>query len=80
MRSVYTDNTLGNAITGNGRVGVHPLCHLKSDIPVSVPGEEPEQAPSVEQAIGDMMKILNPYPKELWGEIMGALVAYACRE
>ena len=65
-----------------GSRGVRPLCHLESDILVSLPDEdaETEQSTSVEQAINDMMKILDERPMELWGEIMGALVAYACRE
>ena len=82
VRYVGSSGTMGWNVAYHGDGGVRPLCHLKSDILVSVPDEdaETEQSTSVEQAINDMMKILDERPLELWGEIMGALVAYACRE
>ena len=82
VRHVGSSGALNWNVAYNGFRGVRPLCHLQSDILVSVPDEdaETEQSTSVEQAINDMMKILDERPLELWGEIMGALVAYAYRE
>ena len=79
---LYSVRSVDSSGAYGGARGVLPLCHLQSDILVSVPDEdaETEQSTSVEQAINDMMKILDERPLELWGEIMGALVAYACRE
>lgn len=82
VRRVNSSGAIGRDSACSGVRCVRPLCHLQSDILVSVPDEdaETEQSTSVEQAINDMMKILDERPLELWGEIMGALVAYACRE
>lgn len=82
VRDVDSSGAMGWFDACYGIGGVRPLCHLQSSIFVSVPDEnaETEQSTSVEQAINDMMKILDERPLELWGEIMGALVAYACRE
>ncbi len=82
VRSVASSGAMSRDSAYYGYWGVRPLCHLQSDILVSVPDEdaETEQSTSVEQAINDMMKILDERPLELWGEIMGALVAYVCRE
>ena len=72
-----------NAYVGN--VGVRPLCYLKSQILVSVPGEDDEEK-NVEVAEEDraqlvliasdrILNALNEYPVEVWGEALGAAVA-----
>ena len=73
----------GNAF--NGVDGVRPLCYLKSEILVSVPGEDDEEK-NVEVAEEDraqlvliasdrILNALNEYPVEVWGEALGAAVA-----
>ena len=68
-----------------GRDGVRPLCYLKSEILVSVPGEDNEEK-NVEVAEEDraqlvliasdrILNALNEYPVEVWGEALGAAVA-----
>ena len=65
--------------------GVRPLCYLKSEILVSVPGEDDEEK-NVEVAEEDraqlvliasdrILNALNEYPVEVWGEALGAAVA-----
>lgn len=65
--------------------GVRPLCYLKSEILVSVPGEDDEEK-NVEVAEEDraqlvliasdrILNALNEYPVEVWGEALGATVA-----
>ena len=69
----------------NGNYGVRPLCYLKSEILVSVPGEDDEEK-NVEVAEEDraqlvliasdrILNALNEYPLEVWGEALGAAVA-----
>lgn len=69
----------------NGSNGVRPLCYLKSEILVSVPGEDDEEK-NVEVAEEDraqlvliasdrILNALNEYPVEVWGEALGATVA-----
>ena len=66
-------------------LGVRPLCYLKSEILVSVPGEDDEEK-NVEVAEEDraqlvliasdrILNALNEYPVEVWGEALGAAVA-----
>ena len=73
----------GNAYIGDS--GVRPLCYLKSEILVSVPGEDDEEK-NVEVAEEDraqlvliasdrILNALNEYPVEVWGEALGAAVA-----
>lgn len=68
-----------------GNYGVRPLCYLKSEILVSVPGEDDEEK-NVEVAEEDraqlvliasdrILNALNEYPVEVWGEALGAAVA-----
>lgn len=68
-----------------GDSGVRPLCYLKSEILVSVPGEDDEEK-NVEVAEEDraqlvliasdrILNALNEYPVEVWGEALGATVA-----
>ena len=69
----------------SGHYGVRPLCYLKSEILVSVPGEDDEEK-NVEVAEEDraqlvliasdrILNALNEYPVEVWGEALGATVA-----
>lgn len=69
----------------DGGIGVRPLCYLKSEILVSVPGEDDEEK-NVEVAEEDraqlvliasdrILNALNEYPVEVWGEALGATVA-----
>ena len=69
----------------DGYSGVRPLCYLKSEILVSVPGEDDEEK-NVEVAEEDraqlvliasdrILNALNEYPVEVWGEALGAAVA-----
>lgn len=69
----------------DGNIGVRPLCYLKSEILVSVPGEDDEEK-NVEVAEEDraqlvliasdrILNTLNEYPVEVWGEALGATVA-----
>lgn len=61
--------------------GVRPLCYLKSEILVSVPGEgdaeedTDDRAEAVIAASDEILHVLNEYPVEVWGEALGAAVA-----
>ena len=85
VRCVSSSGALGwdRAYYGDG--GVRPLCYLKSEILVSVPGEDDEEK-NVEVAEEDraqlvliasdrILNALNEYPVEVWGEALGAAVA-----
>lgn len=85
VRSVNSSGAMNwhNACRGN--YGVRPLCYLKSEILVSVPGEDDEEK-NVEVAEEDraqliliasdrILNALNEYPVEVWGEALGAAVA-----
>ena len=56
-----------------GNIGVRPLCYLKSEILVSVPGEDRAQLVLI--ASDRILNALNEYPVEVWGEALGAAVA-----
>ena len=64
-----------------GDRGVRPLCYLKSEISVSILGEddEEEQAARREEmkleAVDAIMSALNDYPTYLWGDALGTAVA-----
>ena len=81
VRYVYSSGAMAwsNAYFGYG--GVRPLCYLKSEISVSIPGEndEAEQAARREEmkleAVDAIMSALNDYPPYLWGDALGAAVA-----
>ena len=83
VRRVNSSGAMGCAYGGD--VGVRPLCYLKSEILVSVPGEDDEEK-NVEVAEEDraqlvliasdrILNALNEYPVEVWGEALGAAVA-----
>ena len=65
----------------DGDWGVRPLCYLKSEISVPIPGEndEEEQAARREEmkleAVDAIMSALNDYPTYLWGDALGTAVA-----
>ena len=84
VRYVHSSGAVNwyGAYVGNG---VRPLCYLKSEILVSVPGEDDEEK-NVEVAEEDraqlvliasdrILNALNEYPVEVWGEALGAAVA-----
>ena len=84
-RSVYSSGALNWNGAYFGSNGVRPLCYLKSEILVSVPGEDDEEK-NVEVAEEDraqlvliasdrILNALNEYPVEVWGEALGAAVA-----
>lgn len=85
VRGVYSSGAVGWNYAYSGISGVRPLCYLKSEILVSVPGEDDEEK-SVEVAEEDraqlvliasdrILNALNKYPVEVWGEALGAAVA-----
>ena len=84
VRGVSSDGSLNWNNAYNGNNGVRPLCYLKSEILVSVPGEDDEEK-NVEVAEEDraqlvliasdrILNALNEYPVEVWGEALGAAV------
>lgn len=81
VRRVYSSGALynNNAYLGNG--GVRPLCNMKSDILVSVPGEEnaddqaERRAAAVEEAAEAVMETLGDYAVSLWGDVLAAVVS-----
>ena len=82
VRDVYSSGALnwGNAYLGYG--GVRPLCYLKYEISVSIPGEgadDVEQAARHEEmkqeAAEAILSALEDYPSFLWGDALGAAVA-----
>lgn len=81
VRCVNSSGTLGNNGAYNGGSGVRPLCYLKSEILVSVPGEEDKQAECnkaeemVNAARDDLLNMLNAYPVAIWGYALAAAVA-----
>lgn len=78
VRSVDTDGTLDNFSACIGHCGVRPLCHLESSIFVSVPDEEGVQmnrGEAIEEARDAVLDVLNDYPTDVWGDVLGAAVA-----
>lgn len=85
VRLVDSSGAMDWSIACSGCYGVRPLCYLKSEILVSVPGEDDEEK-NVEVAEEDraqlvliasdrILNALNEYPVEVWGEALGAAVA-----
>ena len=64
-----------------GGRGVRPICYPKSEILVSIPGEddEAEQAARREEvkleAVDAIMSALNDYPPYLWGDALAETVS-----
>lgn len=81
VRVVYSSGALDSNNAYNGHNGVRPLCYLKSEILVSIPGEEDEQAECnkaeemVAAARDDLLNMLNAYPVAIWGYALAAAVA-----
>lgn len=82
VRNVISAGALNWNNAYNGDRGVRPLCNLKSDILVSIPGEEDkpadadeERAEAIETARDDIFDMLGAYPVGIWGDALGAAVA-----
>lgn len=82
VRNVDSSGALSNDHACNGYGGVRPLCNLKSDILVSIPGEEDNapdanttHAEKVEDAHAAILNALEDYPADIWGDALGAAVA-----
>lgn len=81
VRYVTSSGTLGSFNAYSGNIGVRPLCYLKSEILVSIPGEndEAEQAARrdemKQEAAEAILSVLNDYPPYVWGDALGAAVA-----
>lgn len=78
VRSVYTDGARYDNDAYIGSNGVRPLCHLESSIFVSVPDEEGMQmnrGETIEEARDAVLDVLNDYPTDIWGDVLGAAVA-----
>lgn len=80
VRNVYSSGALYDNYAYSG-YGVRPLCYLKSDILVSVQGEEnaddqaERRAAAVEEAAEAVMETLGDYAASLWGDVMAAVVS-----
>lgn len=81
VRFVYSSGALRNYYAYYGNNGVRPLCNMKSDILVSVPGEEnaddqaERRAAAVEEAAEAVMETLGDYAVSLWGDVLAAVVS-----
>lgn len=73
VRNVSSSGAMNWSSAHNGYYGVRPLCYLKSEILVSVPGEDRAQLVLI--ASDRILNALNEYPVEVWGEALGAAVA-----
>ena len=82
VRDVTSSGALGRRNAYCGCWGVRPLCYLKYEISVSIPGEgadDVEQAARHEEmkqeAAEAILSALEDYPSFLWGDALGAAVA-----
>ena len=81
VRGVNSSGALDYGSACDGRGGVRPLCNMKSDILVSVPGEEnaddqaERRAAAVEEAAEAVMETLGDYAVSLWGDVLAAVVS-----
>lgn len=81
VRFVFSSGALIDNGAYGGRDGVRPLCNMKSDILVSVPGEEnaddqaESRAAAVEEAAEAVMETLGDYAVSLWGDVLAAVVS-----
>lgn len=81
VRYVYSSGALNYLNAYRGYSGVRPLCNMKSDILVSVPGEEnaddqaERRAAAVEEAAEAVMETLGDYAASLWGDVLAAVVS-----
>ena len=82
VRYVNSSGALNWYTACNGDSGVRPLCYLKYEISVSIPGEgadDVEQAARREEmkqeAAEAILSALEDYPPYLWGDALGVAVA-----
>lgn len=81
VRYVNSSGALNWYNAYDGNYGVRPLCNMKSDILVSVPGEEnaddqtERRAAAVEEAAEAVMETLGDYAVSLWGDVLAAVVS-----
>lgn len=81
VRSVHSSGAMYWNHAYYGHWGVRPLCNMKSDILVSVPGEEnaddqeERRAAEVEEAAEAVMETLGDYAVSLWGDVLAAVVS-----
>ena len=82
VRGVYSSGALFWNNAYRGYWGVRPLCYLKYEISVSIPGEradDMEQAVRREEmkqeAAEAILSALEDYPPYLWGDALGASIA-----
>ena len=81
VRNVYSSGAVDWNYAYRGHHGVRPLCNMKSDILVSVPGEEnaddqaESRAAAVEEAAEAVMETLGDYAVSLWGDVLAAVVS-----
>lgn len=81
VRDVNSSGAMSWHNAYNGHRGVRPICYPKSEILVSIPGEddEAEQAARREEvkleAVDAIMSALNDYPPYLWGDALAETVS-----
>ena len=82
VRGVNSSGAMNRYYAYYGNWGVRPLCYLKYEISVSIPGEgadDVEQAARHEEmkqeAAEAILSALEDYPSYLWGDALGAVVA-----
>ena len=81
VRVVISSGALNRNYAYYGDCGVRPLCNMKSDILVSVQGEEnaddqaERRAAAVEEAAEAVMETLGDYAVSLWGDVLAAVVS-----
>lgn len=81
VRVVYSSGAMNWSNAYYGSRGVRPICYPKSEILVSIPGEddEAEQAARREEvkleAVDAIMSALNDYPPYLWGDALAETVS-----
>ena len=81
VRFVYSSGALSINLAYNGDNGVRPLCNMKSDILVSINGEDDEEEQTARreemklEAVDAITSALNDYPPYLWGDALGAVIA-----
>lgn len=81
VRYVDSSGAMDWYLAHDGDSGVRPLCNMKSDILVSVPGEESaddqaeRRAAEVEEAAEAVMETLGDYAVSIWGDVLAAVVS-----
>ena len=81
VRGVFSSGAVDWYYAYCGGGGVRPICYPKSEILVSIPGEddEAEQAARREEvkleAVDAIMSALNDYPPYLWGDALAETVS-----